>query len=333
MSIRETVRAIEARARDLGIALSMSKLRDAIALALVDRHYSAAVAAETAGKLPAVVLPPPHLARACEVYGLESVRFAAAFVPRPAASAAADDSAAESENGDGLTIKINDLLTGRAPLSNASIPEELAGHLREYLMKSVCRGFGSKSSVLKDAVDRIVEEWPFDDLGPPPFRAEKGLVTALRRHGKEIIEELLAEQSSWPEVTDNDRLNIAMRALRRQGIVACQDFVCCTTCASDALFDELDRRQWDARPPHGFVFYHAQDTDLVIEGDGDLFLKFGCASAEPEDKEAVAEQIILALNAAGLSPSWDGDVKKCIRLPISWRRRLAPRTPLEARFA
>lgn len=78
-SFRELVLNIEARARALGVRLSMAKLRDAISIALVDRPYSAAMAAENAGALGAVALPPRHLEKACERYRLEAGVFAEAF--------------------------------------------------------------------------------------------------------------------------------------------------------------------------------------------------------------------------------------------------------------
>ena len=71
MSFRAYVRRAEAEAKRLGIRLSMSKLRDAIARAIYDRHYSAAVAAENAGTLAPLALPPPYLPSVCELYRLD----------------------------------------------------------------------------------------------------------------------------------------------------------------------------------------------------------------------------------------------------------------------
>ena len=75
MSLRAYVRRAEAEARRLGIRLSMSKLRDAIARAIYDRPYSAAVAAETAGELAPLVLPPPYLHSVCEFYRIDPATF------------------------------------------------------------------------------------------------------------------------------------------------------------------------------------------------------------------------------------------------------------------
>lgn len=81
MSIRAYVRVVEVASRQIGITLSMAKLRDAITKALHGRSYSSAVAADDAGKLPAITLPPPNLAAASAEYGLAPEHFGRAFKP------------------------------------------------------------------------------------------------------------------------------------------------------------------------------------------------------------------------------------------------------------
>lgn len=85
MSFRDTVCAIVASARDAGVALSLAKLRDAISIALTERPYAAAMAADKAGKLAAPALPPAYLAQACERYALDPAAFERAFVALPTA--------------------------------------------------------------------------------------------------------------------------------------------------------------------------------------------------------------------------------------------------------
>lgn len=99
---RTLVLSIESAAKAAGVRLSMSKLRDAISVALTNRTYAASKAAESAGKLGDITLPPPHLAAACEAYQLDQVAFAKAFP--------------SSEPDDGLTFDIANLLESPAPL-------------------------------------------------------------------------------------------------------------------------------------------------------------------------------------------------------------------------
>jgi len=86
MSFRAYIRRAEVEARRLGVRLSMAKLRDAMARAIYNRSYSAAVAAENAGGLGPLVLPPPHLHSVCELYRLDP-----AILQRACALAAEDD--------------------------------------------------------------------------------------------------------------------------------------------------------------------------------------------------------------------------------------------------
>lgn len=76
---RTQVLAIQAAATSAGIKLPMAKLRDAISLALTNRRYAAAKAAESAGRLGEIALPPAHLDAACEAYALDRTAFAGAF--------------------------------------------------------------------------------------------------------------------------------------------------------------------------------------------------------------------------------------------------------------
>lgn len=114
-TFRSLVLSIEAAAKAEGLTLPMSKLRDAIALALVDRPYAAAMAAEAAGTLGAVSLPPPHLAKACAVYRLDAATFARAF-PTGDTTAPTNTAVAHTPD-DGLTFRLENLRTGElAPL-------------------------------------------------------------------------------------------------------------------------------------------------------------------------------------------------------------------------
>jgi hypothetical protein len=109
-AFRSLVLSIEVAAKANRIRLPMSKLRDAIAVALVNRTYAAARAAEAANVLPAIVLPPPHLDEACTRYGLDPLPFAAAFASHGAIPAA-------KAPEDGLQMRLTSLLAGKpAPL-------------------------------------------------------------------------------------------------------------------------------------------------------------------------------------------------------------------------
>lgn len=107
--VRATVLEIQKRAA--GINLSMSKLRDAIAIALWNRPYAAAKAAENHGQLVvAGALTPAYLDAACARFGLAKGALDALFGSSSAAEATRD------EASDGLRFELQRLEAGDMPL-------------------------------------------------------------------------------------------------------------------------------------------------------------------------------------------------------------------------
>lgn len=132
----------------------------------------------------------------------------------------------------------------------------------------------------------------------------------------QLWEEQLAEQRSWPEVTDADRVAAAFEALARDGMVARMHFTCCTSCAFSEIGEEATG---DTR---GFVFFHQQDSEDAAAGGG-LLLRYGSFRGKDEEIAAVGGEVVAALKAEGLAPEWDGSPRRAIRLaPLDWRRRL-----------
>jgi len=139
-------------------------------------------------------------------------------------------------------------------------------------------------------------------------------------HADEIVlplwEARLAEQESWPEVTDVDRLADAFDALEAQGIVAEMDFTCCSRCGFAEIGAEADE---DSR---GFVFFHEQDTERAAAGHG-LMLRYGAFQGSGEETEEIAQEVLAALAEAGLRTEWNGSTDEAIAVtPLNWQNRL-----------
>ncbi|MEU6235802.1 hypothetical protein [Kitasatospora sp. NPDC047058] len=135
--------------------------------------------------------------------------------------------------------------------------------------------------------------------------------------------ERLAEQASWPETTDVDRLEEAFDALEEQDIVAAMDFTCCASCGYAEIGGEAVD---DSR---GYVFFHQQDTESAAAGRG-LMLRYGGFRADGESKESaerrtveIGREVVAALEEAGLTVEWDGSPAKAICVtPLTWLNRL-----------
>jgi len=90
--------------------------------------------------------------------------------------------------------------------------------LRTFIAHRVSEGFESAHEIVENATDYAYGKFEQD------FEPEAKRLTA------ELLAAHQAEQAGWGPSTDCDRLNEALAALNRQGIVARQDFSCCNNC-------------------------------------------------------------------------------------------------------
>ncbi len=143
---------------------------------------------------------------------------------------------------------------------------------------------------------------------------------------KAAVAETLASkrraEAGWPETTDCDRLDRAFARLHEEGILALQ-------CAGNTMGDGMrwvneqlaDPRTADGQYT-GFCFFHSQDIDRALDGEG-LQLAFGPVNSDEEkDAVAVGQRVCHALRQAGLEPDWNGSADVRIGLPrLRWQRR------------
>jgi hypothetical protein len=114
------------------------------------------------------------------------------------------------------------------------------------------------------------------------------------------------------------RLNRAFAAMRRQGLIARQNFSCCGGCAGYEITEDAVKLVKKGRKVNGSVFYHRQDTERFMDGET-LFLAYGPLESTELgtiglSTEAVGTLVMAALEAEGLHPSWNGDPDARIEL-------------------
>jgi hypothetical protein len=104
--------------------------------------------------------------------------------------------------------------------------------------------------------------------------------------------------------------------LQDKGITARENFTCCRNCGNAEIGDEA------APGARGFVYFHTQCTDAAASGHG-LSLLYGGFDGTAETTTAIGDEVVAALEAAGLNAVWNRDPGRSIAVtPLDWRRRL-----------
>lgn len=110
---------------------------------------------------------------------------------------------------------------------------------------------------------------------------------------------------------DRDKLSVAFKEMRKNGLIARQNFKCCQSCAGYGLATEVEEAPAKKRAKiKGCVYYHAQDAADLHKGE-DLYLAFGPLETEKHGTVGlptveVGRIAVACLTNAGLDVEWDG---------------------------
>jgi hypothetical protein len=148
--------------------------------------------------------------------------------------------------------------------------------------------------------------------------------------------QVAAEQATWPQETDCDRLDRAQAALRRRGILFWQASPCCDTCTYGELgerIEEIDRRYPGFRNHvRGYSFFIDQNLPEMLAESTELsvYLAYGWISPDrhdvpPEDYEqlalGIAREVCQCLHDEGFEIDWNGKPDRKIGISLVWQRR------------
>jgi Domain of unknown function (DUF6891) len=156
---------------------------------------------------------------------------------------------------------------------------------REYIERYVRYGFYRSAEV-----ERIVGE---DVLGGElPRKRVRELVKAEAAQQK-------AEEESWPEVTDCDRLDQAFAALRAEGILAIHNPGMTPSEGIAGVSEQYHVAGGAESGIVGYWFYHRQDMEYALQYHK-LDLAYGAIDGEDQRGIEIGKRIRGALEAAGL---------------------------------
>jgi hypothetical protein len=156
-----------------------------------------------------------------------------------------------------------------------------------------------------------------DDLGG----VDEQMMQKFADRARAAIDAREKLEATWPAVTTNDKIDAAFKELNEAGIVALQG-------AGYTMGDGWDEANDIAaqleNPPRGAVFYHWQDLERGVKGEG-LWLAYG-AYVEGEGHEqaslAIAAEACEVLRRHGVAVTFRGTIEERIFIePFTWQRR------------
>lgn len=191
--------------------------------------------------------------------------------------------------------------------------DESRKHLLARVEVAVRGGFEDEDELLEG-----LEEWVEDELG----EANGALTAELEAHARKLLQEQRTLEANWREPTLNDALDSAFEELNANGIVALEN---AGYTMSDGWADVNEVAGYQDTPPRGAVFYHGQDLERGVAGEG-LMLAFGAYENDSAKHEAaslaIGREVCDTLLRHGVKTEWNGSVQARIRIPpFEWRKR------------
>lgn len=181
--------------------------------------------------------------------------------------------------------------------------------IRDHIDHCVAIGFDPMDEIIDSTVEVYSDDRPGENL--------RATVEAMAR---ESLRAHLEAQGMWPTVTDCDLLDLAFADLEAGGIIARQNFSCCSTCGCAEIGDEIERAICQGERVRGYTFYHMQDADGAADGGG-LYLNYGSIEEGTAAALEIGRAIVTVLNGRGLATDWDGTWNRRIWVGLDWKRR------------
>jgi len=147
---------------------------------------------------------------------------------------------------------------------------------------------------------------------------------------------LASEKSTWPAVTDCDRLDRVEAALLARGILLWQVSPCCDSCTVSELLDRTDivsgRQPGFRDRMRGYAFFIDQNMPEMLAESTELSVYMGYGWVSPDkskvgekiyEKNAlgIAHEICQCLRDEGFEVDWNGDLSRKIGVSLNWQRR------------
>ena len=178
----------------------------------------------------------------------------------------------------------------------------------ECIQHHVWSGFYTESEILE-----IITEEAFEPGEINKDEANNAITAELIRKSQEEV--------IWPAETDCDKLDRAFSELNAMGVIALQNAGYTQSDGMEDMVEQYDELGGDTSPVIGYSFYHGQDLERAVRGEG-LMLTFGDINGEDEKGEKIGQIIHDTLRKAGFNVEWDGTINKRIEIKnLDWKKR------------
>jgi len=190
------------------------------------------------------------------------------------------------------------------PVYSSEDTQTIDEYILEAIELSVWGGFNSPEDV-NQMVSDILEDGANEAMLRQAIKLE-----FAKKHKAE---------KSWPKITDYNRLDMVFSKLRNKGVLCLHNAGMTTQDGHDDSTEALTK--YPKSKFFGYCFYHQQDLDRAITGQG-LLLAFDHIKGDVPEKLNIALAIKKELEAAKFKIEWDGTTKTRIKIPqIDWKHR------------
>jgi hypothetical protein len=198
------------------------------------------------------------------------------------------------------------------PLSDYEDSEDVdsaESDLRAEVVRWIWYGYHSPEQIGALIKERADED---EDIDADVLHAFAAHVLAKKR----------AAEATWPEETDNDRLDDAFADLTEGDVFAMQYAGDCLDEGAELVHERTDELDPNVEKFEGACFFHTQDMDHAFDGEGLRVAFLHLYSEDADDYVAIGTRVVEALRQRGLQPVWSGTDNERIHLPgFRWRRR------------
>lgn len=106
------------------------------------------------------------------------------------------------------------------------------------------------------------------------------------------------------------KLDLAFKLMRKKGLIAKQNFCCCSNCAISELTSIVNTKFKQCHTINGIVFYHRQDSNSRKSNNG-FHISYGQMNAGKNligiDPFKIAMIVINCLKEVGIEYEWSGN--------------------------